>query len=67
MSIKDTGTGIAKEQLPQIFDLYFTTKKNGTGLGLPISKRIVEANGGQMQLDSKLDKGTTIIISLQSL
>jgi signal transduction histidine kinase len=67
VSIKDTGTGIAKEQLQQIFDLYFTTKKNGTGLGLPISKRIVEANGGQMQLDSKLDKGTTIIISLQSL
>jgi len=67
VSIKDTGTGIAKEQLQQIFDLYFTTKKNGTGLGLPISKRIVEANGGQMQLDSKLGKGTTIIISLQSL
>jgi len=67
VSIKDTGTGIAKEQLQQIFDLYFTTKKNGTGLGLPISKRIVEANGGQMQLESKLGKGTTITISLQSL
>ena len=67
VSIKDTGTGIAKEQLQKIFDLYFTTKKNGTGLGLPISKRIVEANGGQMELESKLNKGTTITISLQSL
>ncbi len=67
LSVKDTGTGIAKEQLQKIFDLYFTTKKNGTGLGLPISKRIVEANGGQMQLDSKLNKGTTITISLHSV
>ena len=67
VSIKDTGIGIAKEQLQQIFDLYFTTKKNGSGLGLPISKRIVEANGGQIELESKLNKGTMITISLQSL
>lgn len=67
LSIKDTGTGISKEQLKQIFDLYFTTKKNGTGLGLPISKRIIEANGGQLQLESKLDKGTTVTISLQTV
>ncbi|MFQ5825361.1 MAG: PAS domain-containing sensor histidine kinase [bacterium] len=62
LSIKDTGAGISKEHLKEIFDLYFTTKKGGTGLGLPITKRIVEANGGQMQLESKLGKGTTVTI-----
>ncbi|MCH7680546.1 hypothetical protein IID10_14475 [candidate division KSB1 bacterium] len=67
VSIKDTGIGIAKEQLQQIFDLYFTTKRNGSGLGLPISKRIVEANGGTIELESKLNKGTMITISLQAL
>ncbi len=67
VSIKDTGIGIAKEQLQQIFDLYFTTKRNGSGLGLPISKRIVEANGGTIELESKLNKGTLITISLQAL
>ncbi|MFQ5677298.1 MAG: PAS domain-containing sensor histidine kinase, partial [bacterium] len=58
VSIKDTGTGIEKKQMQQIFDLYFSTNKNGTGLGLPISKRIIEANGGEMYLDSKVNKGT---------
>ncbi len=60
LSIKDNGAGISKEHLKKIFDLYFTTKKGGTGLGLPITKRIVEANGGQMQLESKVGKGTTV-------
>jgi signal transduction histidine kinase len=60
ISVKDTGAGIPKEQLKKIFDLYYTTKKNGTGLGLPVSKRIVEANSGQLQLESSAGKGTTV-------
>lgn len=60
VSVKDTGAGISKEQLKKIFDLYYTTKKNGTGLGLPVSKRIVEANNGQLQLESAVGKGTTV-------
>jgi len=59
-SVRDTGPGIPRAELKKIFDLYFTTKKGGSGLGLPITKRIVEANGGEMQLESKVGKGTTV-------
>lgn len=61
--IKDTGTGIEKEHLDKIFDLYYTTKKEGSGIGLPITKRIVEANGGELELNSKVGKGTTVTLS----
>ncbi|MFQ6112453.1 MAG: PAS domain-containing sensor histidine kinase [bacterium] len=67
LSIRDTGAGISREHLKKIFDLYFTTKKGGTGLGLPITKRIVEANGGQMQLESKLGRGTTVTIMFPTI
>ncbi|MFQ5706750.1 MAG: PAS domain-containing sensor histidine kinase [bacterium] len=60
VSVKDNGSGISPEELKKIFDLYYTTKKGGTGLGLPITRRIVEANGGQLQLESKVGKGTTV-------
>ncbi|HEX9654347.1 MAG TPA: HAMP domain-containing sensor histidine kinase [bacterium] len=60
VAVKDTGVGIGKDQLKKIFDLYYTTKKNGTGLGLPVSKRIVEANDGQLLLESVVGKGTTV-------
>jgi len=60
VSVKDTGVGISKKQQEKVFDLYYTTKKDGTGLGLPITKRIVETNGGQIQLESEVDKGTLI-------
>ncbi len=65
ISIKDNGAGIAKEELKKIFDLYYTTKKQGSGIGLPVTKRIVEANGGQLQFESKVGKGTiaTVIIN----
>ncbi|MFQ5753867.1 MAG: PAS domain-containing sensor histidine kinase, partial [bacterium] len=67
VSVKDNGTGISKEQLKKIFDLYYTTKKNGTGLGLPVTKRIIEANGGQIQLESKTEKGTKVTLMFPSL
>lgn len=60
VSVKDEGTGIPKDQLKKIFDLYYTTKKDGSGIGLPITKRIVEANGGQVQLESTVGKGATV-------
>jgi signal transduction histidine kinase len=60
ISVKDTGMGISKEQLKKIFDLYYTTKKNGTGLGLPVSKRIVETNNGELLMESAVGKGTTV-------
>lgn len=66
IEVKDNGSGISKEELKKIFDLYYTTKKSGTGLGLPVTKRIVEANGGQMQLESNLGKGTKITFVFES-
>lgn len=50
--IKDTASGISPKNLPRIFDDFFTTKANGTGIGLAISKRIVELHGGQIHCDS---------------
>jgi signal transduction histidine kinase len=62
--ISDTGIGIKKEDLENIFDPFFTTKApdKGTGLGLSISLRIVESLGGEMRVESELEKGTTFEI-----
>lgn len=62
--VSDTGTGIAPEHLPRLFSPFFTTKTRGTGLGLAISKRMVEAHGGRVDIDSELGKGTDVTITL---
>jgi signal transduction histidine kinase len=64
LSCRDTGTGIPSAILPQIFTPYFTTKENGTGLGLVISRLIVHAHGGQLEVDSNVGFGTTFTIWL---
>ncbi|MEN6321597.1 MAG: ATP-binding protein [Syntrophaceae bacterium] len=64
IDISDTGTGIDEENLPHIFDPYFTTKPAGTGLGLAIVYRIVEAHGGEIRVESKSRKGTTVSVFL---
>jgi PAS domain S-box-containing protein len=51
--VADNGPGISAEDLPRIFDRFFTTKSSGLGLGLPISRSIVESCGGQLCCDSK--------------
>lgn len=66
VEVKDNGTGISKEDLRKILDLYYTTKKGGSGLGLPVTKRLVEANLGQMMLESSLGKGTKITFVFQT-
>ncbi|MDD3815071.1 MAG: ATP-binding protein [Desulfocapsaceae bacterium] len=63
-AIKDTGCGVRKEDLPRIFDPYFTTKPEGTGLGLAMSMKIVEEHGGTMSFQSEPDVGTTVIVTL---
>ncbi|MEW6741948.1 MAG: ATP-binding protein [Planctomycetota bacterium] len=64
ISITDTGPGIPPEYLPRIFDAYFTTKKGGTGMGLPTARRIVEEHNGSIEVKSELGKGTRFLIRL---
>ena len=56
--VADTGDGIPKDILPRIFEPYFTTKTKGAGLGLSIARRIVEAHGGTLTVDSAVGQGT---------
>ncbi len=58
----DTGAGIPKETLERLFIPLFTTKARGMGFGLPICKRIIEAHGGKISVESTLGKGTTFTL-----
>jgi two-component system sensor histidine kinase HydH len=62
--VSDTGRGISPEQINKIFDPYYTTKSKGTGLGLAIVQKIIEAHGGQIEVNSTIDKGTSFLISI---
>jgi signal transduction histidine kinase len=64
ISIIDQGTGIALEDMAHIFDPYFTTRRAGTGLGLPIAKNIVEGLDGTIAVTSRQGRGTEIHIDL---
>jgi two-component system, NtrC family, sensor histidine kinase HydH len=60
ISVKDTGTGIAKEDIEHVFDPYFTTKQSGTGLGLAIVHKIIESHQGEIRVESEPGHGTTV-------
>jgi len=64
IAVRDTGAGIAPDDLPRIFDLYFTTKPEGTGVGLAVSQQIVSAHGGTVEVDSTPGEGTSMTIRL---
>ena len=64
IDITDTGTGIPKDIINKIFQVYFSTKKTGTGLGLPTTKRIVEEHKGTISVQSEEGKGTNFSIRL---
>lgn len=64
LHVIDTGPGIPAETLARIFDPYFTTKAGGTGLGLPTSRRLVEAHGGTIDVRTEPGRGTDFILSL---
>ncbi|MDD8019822.1 MAG: ATP-binding protein [Acidobacteriota bacterium] len=63
LEIKDNGTGIPAEMAEHIFEPNFSTKEKGTGLGLAICKRIIDENGGSIQVESKPDQGTRVILT----
>lgn len=66
ISIEDTGTGILEKELKHIFDLFYSTKEKGTGLGLFIVHRIIESNNGKISVRSKLGEGTTFTLEFPS-
>ena len=64
ITVADTGPGIPPETLPRIFDPYFTTKPGGLGLGLTIARRIVEAHGGALTVESGPGRGSRFRVRL---
>jgi signal transduction histidine kinase len=64
LEVTDNGAGIAKEVLPRIFEPYFTTKTRGSGLGLVIARRIVEAHGGSLTAESEAGRGSRFRIAI---
>jgi signal transduction histidine kinase len=64
IAVQDRGTGIAADDLAHIFDPYFTTRRAGTGLGLPISRNIVEGLRGSITVSSRRGEGTEVRIEL---
>ena len=59
ISIKDTGSGIQPDHIDKIFEPLFTTKTRGIGLGLAVSQKLAEANGGWLEVESQIGKGST--------
>ena len=64
VGVSDTGAGIPEENLPQIFEPYFSTKETGTGLGLAIAKKSVEDHRGTITVESRPGEGTTFTVTL---
>lgn len=64
ISVADKGCGISKDNLSKIFEPFHTTKSYGTGLGLPIVKKIIESHNGKLLIQSEEGAGTTFLISL---
>ncbi len=64
IEISDTGKGIKRPVLKNIFEPYFSTKDAGTGLGLAITKKIIDSHGGTIRAESSEDRGTKITIKL---
>jgi signal transduction histidine kinase len=64
VSISDTGVGLPSQQAEQIFNAFFTTKPHGTGMGLRISRSIVESHGGRLWADDNSPRGATFKFTL---
>ncbi|GIW88439.1 MAG: two-component sensor histidine kinase [Isosphaeraceae bacterium] len=64
IDVIDTGTGIPAEILPRIFDAFFSTRPGGSGLGLPTTRKIIEAHGGSIDVESEPGRGTRFTIRL---
>jgi signal transduction histidine kinase len=64
LAVRDDGAGIAAADLPRVLDPFFTTKDGGTGLGLAVARRIAEAHGAELRIESEIGRGTRVELSL---
>jgi signal transduction histidine kinase len=64
ISISDTGIGLPPEKADKVFDAFFTTKPQGTGMGLSVSRSIIESHGGRLWATRNPDRGTTFQFTL---
>jgi signal transduction histidine kinase len=64
VAVEDDGVGIAHEQLPRLFEPFFSTKKGGTGLGLALTQQIIQDHGGEIHVASRVGRGTTFTLSV---
>jgi two-component system sensor histidine kinase AtoS len=64
VTIEDTGTGMSDETLARIFDLFFTTKPQGTGLGMAIARSVIDLHGGELTIHSVVGQGTRVTARL---
>jgi C4-dicarboxylate-specific signal transduction histidine kinase len=67
VTVSDTGGGIAEDLRPQLFQPFFTTKKHGMGIGLSISRSIIEAHGGEIRADPNPGGGTVFRLTLPAV
>jgi signal transduction histidine kinase len=64
ISFRDSGSGITPDNLQRIFEPFYTTKRDGTGLGLAVTRKIIEGHAGKMDIKSESGKGTTVSVRL---
>ncbi|MEN6464723.1 MAG: ATP-binding protein, partial [Syntrophaceae bacterium] len=64
LHVSDTGAGISRENLQKIFEPFFTTKSDGLGLGLAITKRVMEEHGGRIDFVSEQGKGSEVTLGI---
>lgn len=67
LEVRDQGVGVPPEDLPHLFERFYSRSHGGTGLGLSVVKRVAEQHGGQVEVDSQLGQGTTMRVKLPDL
>jgi signal transduction histidine kinase len=67
ISVRDTGVGLRPEQEEEVFRAFFTTKENGTGMGLPITRSIIESHGGRLWVSDTRGQGATFQFTLPAM
>ena len=64
VTIEDTGAGMSEETLSRMFDLFFTTKPQGTGLGMALARSVIDLHAGALSINSTPGKGTRVTVRL---